>query len=490
MKILILQLARLGDIYLSWPAIRALKRQNPGARITLLTREKFAAAAEGLEAVDEVITLPVKEVLVPLVQDNMDAASAHAHLKAFIHELKARGFDKVVNFSFSPVSSYITHLVQPESAKVSGYSRTEDGYLAIPDDMSAYFYAQVGPGRANRFHLAEIFGTLCSADLIEQDWAAPQLAQYDTKIEGRFIALHIGASEGHKTLTPEKWVSILSQFKTQNAGVSVALIGATNERAIAETILASVSGLQIHDFVGRTSLTETFSIVAQAALLVGADSAPMHMASLTGTKCLNLSVGLVNFWETGPRAKGSLVMRANTETDLVSDKVARAIKAALNSERPEIGIVQAQSSTPSFSGLFPKEAEFQWKLLQAVYQGDPFPEPVNPHFFEAQKQLMEVNGFLIEQMTAIQGGASIEDKAPLIERGEEVLGAISKIVPSWAPVIRWYQTEKIRIPPGDTTKVLARTLEIQNLFQQVLLVYADMQANMAANQASAESEGP
>ncbi|MFN7729681.1 MAG: glycosyltransferase family 9 protein [Bdellovibrio sp.] len=492
MKILILQLARLGDIYLSWPAIRALKKQHPTAKITLLTREKFVQAATGLDAIDDIVTLPLKAVLAPLVQDNMDPGLSHATLKKFIQELRLRGFDQVINLSFSPVSSYIAHLVQADPSKVVGYSRTDDGFLSIPDDMSAYFYAQVGPGRANRFHLAEIFGTLCSADLTDADWAAPEIAKFDTKIQGPFVACHVGASEGHKTLSPEKWISIISHFKTLPAKTTaVALIGAEGERTIAETILSSVSGIEIHDFVGRTSVTETFSIVAQAALLVGPDSAPMHMASLSGTKCFNISVGRVNFWETGPRSKGSVVLRAANETDVASDRVARTMKAMLEGQKIEIGLSQVQAGTPSYVGLFPKEAEFHWKLVQAVYQGDPFPEPVSANFWEAHKQLFEVNQFLIDQMTHLQNGATIEEKAELINRGEEVLAAIGKLVPSWGPVIRWYQTEKIRIPPGDTTKVLARTIEIQNLFHQVLLVYADMQEVLVnANASKVESEGP
>ena len=52
MKILIIQLARLGDIYQSWPTLKAVKRANPGAEIHFLTRSKFAAAAPGPELVD------------------------------------------------------------------------------------------------------------------------------------------------------------------------------------------------------------------------------------------------------------------------------------------------------------------------------------------------------------------------------------------------------------------------------------------------------
>ena len=63
MKILVIQLARLGDIYQTWPSVFALKRKYPEAKIDLLVRERFAAATHGLSAVDEVVHFPSREVL-------------------------------------------------------------------------------------------------------------------------------------------------------------------------------------------------------------------------------------------------------------------------------------------------------------------------------------------------------------------------------------------------------------------------------------------
>jgi ADP-heptose:LPS heptosyltransferase len=485
MKILVLQLARLGDIYLSWPALNALKRNNPQAEIVLLTRAKFAAAAKGLTAVSEVIEMPTKDILAPLIQDTMDIPESHRQLSAFVESLRARNFDRVINLSFSPASAYLTHLLQPDSSKVCGYSRTEDGFLAIPDDMSAYFYAQVGPGKPNRFHLAEIFGTLCGVDLVESDWKVSTLPNVSIPVSGPYVALHIGASEAQKSISPEKWISILSHFRTLNS-TPVVLIGSAFETPTAEKILSATPTGQVISLVGATTLSETMAVVQKAALLVGPDSAPMHMASLTGTRCLNLSLGRVNFWETGPRASGSWIVRASKEVDLASDRISRAMAAMLEKLRPEIGIIQVQQGTPSYSGLFPKEAEFHWKLTQAIYQGTPFPEPVSNTFWEAHTQLCEINAFLIEQLTALENGASLEQKAAFIDRGEEVIEAIAKLVPSWGPAIRWYQTEKVRIGPGEPAHVLKRTLEIQKLFQQVLDLYSDLKEVPA----SAEREAP
>ena len=66
MKILVLQLARLGDIYLTWPAIRAIKRKLPEATIDVLVREKFQDATQGLAEVDRVLSFDTKHIFKPI----------------------------------------------------------------------------------------------------------------------------------------------------------------------------------------------------------------------------------------------------------------------------------------------------------------------------------------------------------------------------------------------------------------------------------------
>lgn len=476
MRILIVQLARLGDIYQGWPTIRALKRQHPESQITLLTRNTFEAASRGLPELDKVIVLSTKDVMAPLVSDQADIVAAFGKLKEFVEGLKAENYDLILNFSFSPASSWLCRVLDPGANKTRGYTRTSDGYLAIPDDMSAYFYAQVGPGKPNRFHLAEIFGTLAGVDLEPSDWAGPVgLDAFQMPRSGPYLAIHIGASENHKSLSASKWASIINHYKKTSV-LPVALIGGTGEKAIADSIMGSVSGDQVMNLVGLTTLTESFQVIAGATILVGCDSAPMHMASLTGTRCLNLSLGRTNFWETGPRSKGSWILRGATEEDMASDRIATLINLMLEKGRAPVGIIQTQEGTPSYSGLFPKDVEFQWKFTQAIYQGTPFPEPVSDGFWQALDQLTEVNQFLIEQLEAIRGGAALESLAALMDRGEEVIGAIARIVPAWAPAIAWYQTEKLRIGPGDQGVVLDRTIEIQGLMAKLLEVYQDMKA--------------
>ncbi len=135
MRILVLQLARFGDIYQSWPALKALRRLNPEAEIHVLVRHRFREALEGLSGIVQ-HTWPTAEILEPIYR-NGDEVTAHLRLEKVLESLGALEFDRIVNLSFSPMSSYVTDILSHEKTVVSGYTRFEDGYLNIPDDASA-----------------------------------------------------------------------------------------------------------------------------------------------------------------------------------------------------------------------------------------------------------------------------------------------------------------------------------------------------------------
>ena len=244
MKILIIQLARLGDIYQTWPVVRALSRQHPGAQIDMLTRKKFTAATQGLVELEKTWVLDSREVLATIIDERPQLDDACKLIDGLLNEMRAQEYDLVLNLGFSPLSSRIAYALRREGCEIRGYSRQADDTLAIPDDASAYFYAQVGPDRHNRFHLTDIFAQVAGVDLRDEDWRKPDgISEARTGISGA-IVVHIGASENKKIFAPEKWFEVV-QGLLQKTDNPVVLVGADGERSIGHAIAdVSVSPLQ------------------------------------------------------------------------------------------------------------------------------------------------------------------------------------------------------------------------------------------------------
>ena len=99
MQILLVRLRLIGDVVFTTPAIRALRRRFPEARLTYLVEESAAPVVAGNPHLDEVIAIPRTRGL-RRVLDDWKVARA----------LRARRFDVVVDFHGGPRGSWLTWL--------------------------------------------------------------------------------------------------------------------------------------------------------------------------------------------------------------------------------------------------------------------------------------------------------------------------------------------------------------------------------------------
>jgi ADP-heptose:LPS heptosyltransferase len=104
MKILVTQLTRLGDIFQTWPVLRAIQRNHPEAEIHFLVRSRFAAAAEGLEGI-HLRVIDFKEILSPLIDSEPQIKGSMQGLRESLDALARFNFDQVINLTFSPFTA-------------------------------------------------------------------------------------------------------------------------------------------------------------------------------------------------------------------------------------------------------------------------------------------------------------------------------------------------------------------------------------------------
>lgn len=478
MRILIVQLARLGDVFMTWPVTRALKRKYPNAEIHFLARKKFAQALIGLESVDQVHFLPTEEIFRPIFENGGDVVGALTEVNRFVEEMKSFGFDQVINLTFSPVSSYLTHALSGAQTTVRGYSRTADGFLSIADDSSAYFYAQVGPGRANRIHVTSLFAAVADVEFTTEDWRAP----IEISEKKNQIVIHVGASQSFKALSVHKWIGFVRNF-INLSDATVVLIGSKEESEIAENISSVFSASQVQNLVGKTSVHDLFKVIGESRLVVGGDSVAMHIAPLVNVRCLNISIGETNFWETGPRAIGSYVVRGKSEDEIPSDTLAGVAQAMLNNTPVQIDAFMTVPGDPSYQPIFNQEVPFDWDLLKAIYLGEEFPEPRTTNQLNAFRRIVEANDVIMEQLQLVRKAGRVGNSKKILESGDDIIAAVGRVVPEVSPLIRWFQTEKIRIGPSRPLEILNRTEEIHKSLGDVAKIYAKLVNEGGANEA-------
>ncbi len=474
MKILVTQLARLGDIYMTWPVLRALRRTNPSAEIHILTRPRFEGAVEGLNVIDRHWTLSSSTILSPLVQAEPDIETSVARLDQFVAEMQSQNYDWIINLTFSPASSFLVHAISGLHTRVSGYSRYNDGTLCLSDEVSGYFYSQVGTDKPNRVHVADIFASMLDLEYVESDWEAPVVPSCSFHLPERFIVVHVGASEAHKSLKPEQWAQCLATAQSQGMDLPVVLVGAANESAWAEEIIKHTPAVNFTNLVGKTKVSDLFAILQKADLLVGCDSAPIHMASLTDTPTLNISVGNVNFWETGPKASLGFIYRADHVQSLMATNLGHTLAKLLQGEVAE-GLIMRGPGLVSYQKSETPAESFQWQLVQALYLGGGFPVAERMEILQGAYQLQKINTFAMEQIKLVST-KGLELIGPLLDRAEEVIQNISQWVPELSPLVSWYQAEKIRIGPGSLEEICTAALNVHERLARHLQPYIPHEA--------------
>lgn len=478
-KILVLQLARLGDIFQTWPTLNALKRAHPQSEVHLLTRSAFSAAAKTMasvtSSVDRFWNFETKAIISPLIDERPNLDLALQKLSEVVESLKAEQFDTVINLSFSDFSASLVKEISTAETEVRGYTRFDDGLLAIPDDSSAYFFGQVGPGNGNRVHITDLFASVADVQLEAKDWEITEKSQgvacpIVSEAGKDSILVHIGASDLAKTLSASKWKAVVEGLlsKTQS---NIILVGAKDEIEIAELIADVETERQPLNFVGRTTISEVFEIVRGARLVIGGDSAPVQMASMTNTRVLNLSFPMVSCWETGPRSTGSRILRMESEDTFSADEIVREAVSIVTGRSPFLPGLRVPERNVPYLESRPEPQSFEWNLLQAMYMGAQFPEPRNDMFILAAQRLQEVNFLALEQLKVLKQKPADQIAASILDRADEVMDTVVKLLPEAGIFVRWFRVERSRLGPMPVADLVTATKSLHVRLGDIVSLY-------------------
>jgi len=104
-------------------------------------------------------------------------------------------------------------------------------------------------------------------------------------VERPFAAFFLGSTWESRLWFPEGFAAVADVLDAQ--GLDTVLLGGSDTQALA----AATSALVRHpafDLSARTTLRETYGVLARARVAVGPDSGPMHLAAAAGTPVVSL----------------------------------------------------------------------------------------------------------------------------------------------------------------------------------------------------------
>jgi heptosyltransferase-1 len=289
-RILCIRLARLGDVILLVPALKALRRRFPQAHIAVLCGHRCAPILSLCRDVDDIIAI---DRLKWRDGNKVEAARDIAHLVRRLHKA---GFDLVIDFHSFRETNLLTWITGARWR--IGLKRAHGAYLS-----SCFSLPPVLEDK--RLHVSRQFLSLLAPFGIPQNWVDPLLSlEEGQKQWGHFylnslgvdlnspiVGLYVGAGSPGR-VWPAPRVAALAQAVIDRHFGSILLFSGPGNEELAQHIsdLTSRANCRI---IRRLSLPELAATIAQCQLLVSNDTGPMHLGPAVGTPTLGLfSLGL------------------------------------------------------------------------------------------------------------------------------------------------------------------------------------------------------
>jgi len=284
-NILCVQLENMGDVLMTTPAIRAI-RKNSNAKITLLTSHAGGLIASLIPEVDEAIAFDAPWIKLQ--------QKGNPPIFDLIHTLKLKKFDAAIIFTTYGHSSLPAALLLylAKVKTVLSYCR-ENPYNLIsdwipdpdhPKNLRHGVIRQLDLVESRGFNATNKKLSLKLPDGIETK-VLQILKKKGVDTSKKFILVHPGASDSKRRYPLQKLIQALQKLIKKDCQILVT--GSLQEKSLAESIVKKL-GDQSFSFAGDLSISEFAGLISISQLLITNNTSPVHIAAALNTPVIDL----------------------------------------------------------------------------------------------------------------------------------------------------------------------------------------------------------
>ena len=260
MKILIVRFSSIGDVVLTTPVVRCVKKQL-NAEVHFITKKAFVSIFNGNPYVDKLITIEksIDEVIETLKNEKYDVViDLHNNLRTA--SLKRKLKTKAFAFPKKNIAKFLlTNFKINRMPKVHVVDR--------------YFDAVKPLGVVNDNLPCDFF--LSASDTVDLD-------EYQLK-EKSFVAVAIGAQFATKQMPVPLMKEVLEKVE-----VPIVLLGGPMDLERSTALKNALSSKNVIDFCGKLTLRQSAFLTKQASVLLTGDTGLMHIASCFETPIVSV----------------------------------------------------------------------------------------------------------------------------------------------------------------------------------------------------------
>ena len=294
MKILVIQLKRIGDLILTTPAIAAMRGKFPEARIDLVVSPAGAGLAAAIPKVNQVFIAG---------RGLIDVVTWLA--------IAFRRYDYCLDFARTDRSAFLTFLSRARK-------RITHERANVPSKWAPLVYNKFIKGSVRSMHTVDHhLAHLASLGIQDSPPALAIQLPNESRVTAdhvlakagvlsNFVIIHPGSARIEKFWEAERWAELINHLSER--GFTCVLSGGPAE--MEQTHIAAIKDKlrrPVIDLSGQVDLLTLTAIIKKAQLLVGVDSAPTHLAAAMQTPQVVL-YGPTNPFHWRPRESPTVIL--------------------------------------------------------------------------------------------------------------------------------------------------------------------------------------
>lgn len=281
-KILVIRLDHAGDMVMTTPVFRALKKRFPKAKVCVLCRPFVADVIETNKNVDVVYTLEPPWF-------KRGKSFGWWQTVCFLAGLRKEEFDLVFEFHGDPRNIFAAFLIGGYSI---GYSVRGFGFLL----NKIVFW------RDGQMHMIERYvdgvrtvgadaGVKLDLKITGDDvWFAKEVCG-KRKLKN-FVVVYIGAGRPEKYWVVDRWAELCERIVEMDKTVKMVIAGFDTDIQVGDCIISKISPKVRNNVVGMCGEFHGFrklaAFLTKARLVISTDTVAVHLAQALQVSCIGL----------------------------------------------------------------------------------------------------------------------------------------------------------------------------------------------------------
>jgi predicted lipopolysaccharide heptosyltransferase III len=287
-RILLVRLRLIGDVVFTTPLIRALRRRYPDAHLTYIVEPAAAPVLQHNPHINDLVIAPKVRGLERLRCD-----------LRLGRELGSRGFDLAIDLHGGPRSAWLTW---------ASRAPTRIGYSITGRSWMYTHVVQRSPDLAPRHSVISQWDLLaplgieaCTPehDAVEMGEDPSAVARVDERLrhagvtpDAALVVIHVSAGNPFRRWPEEAFRRVVTALADADPRRRIILTAGPSDAEVVERLIRDVQARVRRPetvlAVEEWDLAELRALITRAAVYIGGDSGPVHVASTTRTPIVEL----------------------------------------------------------------------------------------------------------------------------------------------------------------------------------------------------------